>query len=167
MMTSSPPATQRRALVSCEAAGEPFALDVHVVERVLRYSAPRHVPSDAPWLRGVLTVNGRLVPILDLRERLGLSEAPPDTNARILVLNLPDGPVGFVVDAVHEVLEVSAEDLRQAPAAYRGLARRYVAGIVEARDRLHLLLNAAELVTSTERLVLQAATAAGAGDSNG
>lgn len=167
MTTSSPLKTQRRALVSCEAAGEHFALDVHVVERVLRYSAPRHVPADAPWLRGVLAVNGRLVPVLDLRERLSLSESPPDANARILVLGLPDGPVGFVVDAVHEVLEVSADELREAPAAYRGLSRRYVAGIVEARERLHLVLNAAELVTSTERLVLQAATAAGAGESNG
>lgn len=167
MTTTSPPTTQRRALVSCEAAGEPFALDVQRVERVLRYSPPRHVPSELPWLRGVLTVNGRLLPVLDLRERLGLAETAADDNARILVLALPDGPVGFVVDAVHEVLEVPADALRAAPAAYRGLARRYVDGIVEARERLHLVLNAAELVTSTERLVLQAATAAAAGETNG
>lgn len=159
-MTSSAPAATRRALVTCETAGEHFALDVHVVERVLRYTPPRHVPNDAAWLQGVISVGKRMVPVLDLRERLGLPSATRGEGARILVLSMAQGAVGFVVDTVHEVLQVPPDAVREAPAVYRGLARAYVAGLVEARERLHLVLDAEALVSSSERLVMEAATAA-------
>ncbi len=152
-------ATDRRSLVTCEAAGEHFALDVASVERVLRYAPPRHLPNSAEWLRGVIAVGDRLVPVLDLRERLGLAGETPTERSRVLVVRLEDGPVGFIVDAVHEVTAVDATAVEEAPAVYRGLAKEFVQGIVRRGEGLSILLDAARLVTSTERIAMRAVVA--------
>lgn len=147
----------RRSLVTCRAAGELLALDVGHVERVLRYSTPRLLPNSAPWLRGVIAVGDHLVPVLDLRERLGLESADSDDASRILVLALASGRVGFVVDAVDDVVAVDAAAVEPAPSVYRGLARDFVRGLVRRDERLFILLDAEHLVTSQERLALTAA----------
>jgi purine-binding chemotaxis protein CheW len=154
-MTST--AAARRQLVTCEASGERFALDVFGVERVLRYSAPSRLPNSAAWLPGVVTIVGRLVPVLDLRERLGLAAPPPDDRARIVVVTLEDGPMGLIVDRVHDVVQVDATDIEEAPGVYRGLAREYVAGIVRRGAGVFVLLDVERLVTSTERISMREA----------
>lgn len=147
----------RRSLVTCAAAGELFALEVASVERVLRYSAPRRVPNAATWMAGVIAVGERLVPVLDLRERMGLPAAEPTAASRVVVLALREGPVGFIVDGVDEVVAVDAAAVEAAPAVYRGLARAFVQGIVRRAEQLYILLDADQLVTSQERLALRAA----------
>lgn len=147
----------RRSLVTCAAAGELFALDVATVERVLRYTVPRRVPNAAAWLVGVIAVGERLVPVLDLRERMGLPAAEPTAASRIVVLTLAEGPIGFIVDAVDEVVAVEANAVEDAPPVYRGLARTFVRGIVRRDEKLYILLAVDQLVTSPERLALRAA----------
>jgi purine-binding chemotaxis protein CheW len=156
-------AAARRQLVTCETAEELFAVDIAAVERVVRYSAPRSVPNSAPWLRGVISQAGRLVPVLDLRERLSLPGAVEPERARILVIRLDDGPVGVVVDAVHEVLSVEATAVEAPPTVYRGLAKEFVQGIVTRGEQLFVVLDLGRLVTSTERLAMRKAVAAESG----
>lgn len=155
--TMATTAATRRQLVMCEAATELFALDVFAVERVLRYTVPRHLPNSATWLPGVIAVANRLVPVLDLRERLGLPAPAVADSARIVVVTLDDGPIGLIVDAVHEVTSVDPVAIEEAPAVYRGLARDFVLGIVRRGERLHVLLDVARLVTSTERIAMHEA----------
>jgi len=151
----------RRQLVTCEAAGEQFALDIQSVERVLRYTVPRQVPNSAPWLRGVIAHGSRLVPVLDLRERLSLPAAAEDVRARIVVVTLDDGPIGVIVDAVHEVATVEASAVEAPPSVYRGLAKEFVQGIVRRGERLSVLLDVGHLVSSTERIAMREAVQAG------
>lgn len=154
MMTA--PAS-RQSYVTCRAAGELLALDVAVVERVLRFTAPRTLPNSAPWLRGVIEVGGQLLPVLDLRERLGVAGADADDASRIVVLALTGGRIGFVVDAVEDVVAAGPSHLEPAPPVYRGLTRAFVQGILRREGRLYIVLDAEHLVTSQERLALDAA----------
>ncbi len=147
----------RRSLVTCAAAGERFALDVATVERVLRYTPPSNVPNAAPWMTGVITVGERLVPVLDLRERMGLPATAPTAASRIVVVTLSSGPIGFIVDAVDEVVAVDQAAVEDAPPVYRGLAKTFVQGIVRRAEKLYILLAAEQLVTSQERLAMRAA----------
>lgn len=147
----------RRSFVTCRAAGELLAFDVGAVERVLRYTPPLAVPNSAPWLRGVIGISGRLLPVLDLRERLGLPTSAPDGSSRIVVLNGASGRIGFVVDGVEDVAAVDRASVEPAPEVYRGLARAFVQGILRRGTQLYILLDADHLVTSHERLALRAA----------
>ena len=147
----------RRSFVTCRAAGELLAFDVGAVERVLRYTPPLALPNSAPWLRGVIGISGRLLPVLDLRERLGLPTAPPDASHRIVVLAAESGRIGFIVDGVEDVAAVDRASVEPAPEVYRGLARAFVQGILRRGSQLYILLDADHLVTSQERLALHAA----------
>lgn len=154
---SGPATVTRRQLVTCEAAGERFALDIFVVERVLRWETPRMMPNVAPWLRGVIDHGGRTIPVVELRERLGLPTAVADERSRILLLALPDGMVGLIVDAVLAVLTVGREELEEPPAIYRGLTRDYLQAVARQGEQLFMVLDVTRLLTSTERIEMQQA----------
>lgn len=153
---------RKRQLVTFEVAGERFAADIFVVERVLRYTPPRTLPNAAGWLRGVIEHAGTVVPVIDLRERLGFDLAPVPEGARTLVIEGPDGRVGVIVDAVHAVRAVDATAIEAPPPIYRGLAKDYLEGIVREGDVLLVVLATAKLLTSTERLEMARAIAQGA-----
>jgi purine-binding chemotaxis protein CheW len=144
-------------LVTFQAAEELFAVDIFAVERVLRYEAPRLLPNSATWLRGVIDHGGRTIPVVDLRERLGLAGAEPTEKSRLLVIMAGDTLVGMTVDAVHAVLTVSEGAVEAPPAIYRGLAREYLRGVVRHGDRLFVVLDAARLLTSAERIEMERA----------
>lgn len=144
-------------LVTFQAAEELFAVDIFAVERVLRHEAPRLLPNSAPWLRGVIDHGGRTIPVVDLRERVQLPPAPPTEKSRILVIAAGDTLVGMTVDAVHEVLHLPDEAIEAPPAIYRGLAREYLRGVARHGERIFVVLDAARLLASTERIEMERA----------
>jgi purine-binding chemotaxis protein CheW len=144
-------------LVTFQAAEELFAVDIFAVERVLRHEAPRLLPNTAGWLRGVIDHGGRTIPVVDLRERLQLAGAAATERSRILVITAGDTLVGMTVDAVHEVVTLPDAAVEEPPAIYRGLAREYLKGVARHGDRLFVVLDAARLLTSSERIEMERA----------
>lgn len=148
-------AADRRQLVTFEVADQPFAADIFAVERVLRYEAPRLIPNAASWLKGVIAHGGAAVPVVDLRERLGLVAQPPTERSRILIMVVQEQRVGVLVDAVLAVLTVEGSEIEAPPPIYRGLAKEYLEGIVRQDDQLFVVLAAARLLSTTERIEME------------
>lgn len=96
-------------------AAQYYALDVMAIERVIRYVAPRTIPMASNDFSGVIDVEGRLVPVVDLRDRFG-GEAG-SANGRVLLVSDAGSVMGFVVDQVLEVRSVEASDVEPAPTA--------------------------------------------------
>jgi purine-binding chemotaxis protein CheW len=99
-----------------------------------------------------------VVPVLDLRWRFELAEAPVRADRKIVVFEGPDGWVAAVVDSVREVNAVDPALVAPPPPLFRGLAREYLVGVLQDGDRLVMVLDAARLLSSTERLELEWAT---------
>jgi purine-binding chemotaxis protein CheW len=136
-----------------------FAAGVHSVERVLRYQRARPLPDVPPWVDGVIEYRSRVIPQLDLRRRFELPEAAAGASTRVLVLSVGDGWIAAVVDAVLEVAAYDASALSAPPALFRGLAGEYLKGLVRNGERLIVVLDVERLLSATERLRLQEATA--------
>ena len=149
----------RRQLVTFAAGGELFAVDIFAVERVLRHTAPRLLPNAAPWLRGVIEHAGSAIPVIDLRERLGLGVAETPEGSRILVVVVGDARVGVTVDEVLAVRAIDPALVEAPPAIYRGLAREYLEGVARLDGDLFVVLAAAHLLNSTERIEMARAMA--------
>lgn len=160
-------AAARRQLVTFEAGGEHFAADIFAVERVLRYAPPRLLPNAAGWLRGVIEHAGATIPVIDLRERLGLAAAEPTGASRILVVVAGSERIGVTVDAVHAVKTVEASGIEAPPAIYRGLAKEYLEGVVRQGGEIHVVLATDKLLNSTERIEMARAMAQGSDGSAG
>ncbi|HEU4703177.1 MAG TPA: chemotaxis protein CheW [Conexibacter sp.] len=130
-------------MVVCALGAEEYGLPIEHVREIVRFSEPRHVASDVPWMLGVISLRGRLVPVHDLATRLGLVTSPagearvlPST-AKLVIVETRDEAVGVLVDDVVEVLTVDEAQLEPVPS---GDGR-----IVRVGDRLVLLLDGEEL----------------------
>jgi purine-binding chemotaxis protein CheW len=127
-------------LVVCALAGEEYGLPIEQVREIVRYTEPRPVASDEPWMRGVVSLRGRLVPVHDLALRLGLApttSVPVPQTAKLVIVETVQEPVGVLVDDVIEVLSVDEASLEQVPGGSGQIAR--------VGERLVLLLDVAEL----------------------
>ncbi|HJU90078.1 MAG TPA: chemotaxis protein CheW [Gemmatimonadaceae bacterium] len=132
-----------------------FAVDIQVVERVLRYQEPTVVPKLPDWVEGVLHYQSRVIPVLDLRRRFSVEGLSPRTETRILVLSAGEQWIGVVVDSVMGVESLGADQLSPPPALFRGLSAEYLRGIAKHDDILLIVLDTDRLLTSTERIVLE------------
>jgi len=136
--------------------GQDFAFNIFHVQRILRYERPAPLPKAPAFLEGVLSVQGAVVPVIDLRKRFELARAEVGEETRTMILEVEGSPVGAVVDAVQEVLRVSAAQIAPPPPVVRGLAAEYIQGIIALQGRTVILLQTARLLTSSERIALQA-----------
>jgi purine-binding chemotaxis protein CheW len=125
-----------RQLVIFSLGSEEYALPITRVQEIIRYSEPRSVASQTPWIRGVINLRGNIVPVCDLAERLGLGLERPES-AKIVIIETAAGTAGVIVDDVEEVLTVTADQLEDIPSADAD----YVDAVAKVGERLAILLN--------------------------
>jgi purine-binding chemotaxis protein CheW len=125
-----------RQLVIFSLGSEEYALPITRVQEIIRYTEPRLVASKTAWIRGVINLRGKIVPVCDLAERLGLGLERSDV-AKIVIVETQTGTAGVIVDDVEEVLTVDDAQLEDVPAADAA----YVDAIAKLDDRLAILLN--------------------------
>lgn len=136
-----------------------FAADIYSVERVLRYQQTTPVPNVPEWIEGVIDYQGRVVPVISLRRRFELPSAAVGPDTRILVFNANGEWIGGIVDAVLDVAALDPTRLAPPPPLFRGLAAEYLLGIVRRDARLVVFLDVGKLLSTSERLVLEAIAA--------
>lgn len=136
--------------------GQDFACNVFDVQRILRWESPAPLPKAPAFLEGVLQVQGAVVPVVDLRKRFELADTQIREETRLVVVETEGLTVAVVVDAVLEVRRVAADAVTPPPALVRGLAAEYIQGIITAGARTIVLLMTAKLLTSAERIALEA-----------
>ncbi|HEX2587423.1 MAG TPA: chemotaxis protein CheW [Gaiellales bacterium] len=134
-----------RQLVIFSLGSEEYALPITRVQEIIRYAEPRNVASHTSWIRGVINLRGRIVPVCDLAERLGLPTERAET-AKIVIVETEIGTAGVIVDDVEEVLTVSDQQLEGVPTADSD----YVEAIAKVDDRLAILLNPDGLFAGVE-----------------
>jgi purine-binding chemotaxis protein CheW len=124
-----------RQLVVFTLAGEHYALPIQQVQEIIRYSAPRTVASPIEWLRGVISLRGRIVPVYDVGTRIG-RRTEVGEQSKIVIVEVGSETAGVIVDAVEEVLTVSDSQIENAPSADASL----IQAIVRVDERLVALL---------------------------
>jgi purine-binding chemotaxis protein CheW len=105
-----------RQLVVFSLGSEEYALPITQVHEIIRWTEPRSVASDEAWVRGVISLRGKIVPVYDLASRLGLSSERPE-HAKIVIVETASDVAGVIVDDVEEVLTVALDQLDAVPAA--------------------------------------------------
>ena len=134
--------TTDHQLVVFRLGEEEYAFPIEHVHEIIRHAAPRAVSSPDPWVRGVISLRGRIVPVHDLAARLGMiSQTAGRDGQKIVILDVDGEVAGVVVDDVEEVLTVQPERLEPVPVAGDGA----IQAIVNLGERLVALLDPAAL----------------------
>ncbi len=122
-------------------AGVEYALPVDDILQMETYSGATPVPGTPPYVAGVVTVRGRVVPVIDLRLRFGLGPADITLNSRIIVAQWQGRVVALSVDSAREVLKLSVEQQQLAPNAVTERSAGFVRAMHSIGTRLLLLID--------------------------
>lgn len=121
-------------------ADEIYAVPISALREIVRPLPITVVPRTPSYVLGVVTLRGTVLPVLDLRIRLGLPVTPPARSNRILVLETEEGPAGILADRVDEVVRAEDETLEPPPPALGGGAE-LLAGLLRRDGRMLIVLD--------------------------
>ncbi len=133
---------------------ECFAVDVIKAQEVLDYVAPTRVPQTPPFMLGVINLRGSVVPVIDLRQKFGMSVAEKSRDTCIIVMELMvDGEktvVGALVDSVQEVLDLAEDQLEPPPRIGTKLRTEFIKGMGNHNDSFLIVLDIDRVFSSDD-----------------
>jgi len=144
-------------LVSFAIGEEEFGVDILKVQEINRMLAVTRVPNSPEYVDGVINLRGKVIPIIDLRRRFRMERREHDKNTRIVVVELSGKVVGFVVDAVSEVLRIPKSVTEPPPPMVAGVDAEYITAVGKLDDRLLILLDLEKVLSTEEKQILSAA----------
>lgn len=138
-------------LVTFHLGEEEFGIDILKVQEIIRMLTITKVPNAPNFVEGVINLRGRVIPVLDLRKRFNLPIKDKDKHTRIIVIEINDMTVGFIVDSVSEVLRISKDTVEAPPPVVAGVESEYIKGVGKLNDRLLILLDLDKLLSKQEK----------------
>jgi purine-binding chemotaxis protein CheW len=137
--------TNGKQYLTFSLAREQYAVDILCVEEIRIWEQPTKIPNAPEDVKGVINMRGIIVPIVDLRVKFNIGSFDYCDTTVVIVLNVEDEhksrTMGFVVDAVSDVLNADESDIKKAPAFGCGVPEHYVAGLVNVGSKVVTLLN--------------------------
>jgi len=142
-------------LVSFHIDNEEFGVEILKVQEIIRMMAVTKVPNAPCFIEGVINLRGRVIPIIDLRIRLGLERISHNNSTRIIVLEISNKTIGFIVDSVNEVLRIPKSIIETPPDIVSGgINSEYITAVGKLDDRLLILLDLEKILSSEETKTL-------------
>lgn len=133
---------------TCRIGQEEFAIDILSVQEINRMGEITKVPRAPSFVEGVINLRGRIIPVLDLRQRLGTPAAERTAQSRIVVVNVSGRVIGLIVDAVSEVLRVARSGIEPPPSTGASACAAFIQGVSCLNGRLLTVLDLNRLLTS-------------------
>lgn len=139
---------------------EEYGVEILKVQEIIAALPITRLPRSPSFLRGVINLRGRIIPVVDLRLRLGLPPGEPGERACIIVVRVAGVEMGLLVDRVSEVADVAAEEIAPPPPMSGGVREDFLLGIAHARSVIRLLLDADRVLDRDEIAAVRTATTA-------
>lgn len=142
-------------LVSFNLEKEEYGVNVLKVREIIRLPSITRVPNTPGYVEGVINLRGKVIPIMSMRRKFGLAEVDYDKSTRIMVMEVDGELMGFIVDAVSEVIRISQNEIQPPPPVVTsGVDQECMAGVINQADRLLILLDLEKITSSEERRLL-------------
>ncbi len=127
-------------LVSFRLADEEFGVEITKIQEILLMGPITRLPQTPDYVKGLINLRSSVVPVVDLRVRFGMPEGAATDETRIVVVNVRGKTVGYIVDAVSEVLRIGKDQIAPPPTV-AGLRQEYLTGLAKLDGRLLILLD--------------------------
>lgn len=144
-------------LVSFVIGNEEYAVDILYVQEINRMLQVTQVPNSPDFIEGVINLRGRIIPVIDLRTKMGIPKKEYDKNTRIIVVEVSGRTVGFIVDAVREVIRIPKSITEAPPEIVSGNNSEFISAVGKLEDRLLILIDLNKLLFTNEMNLLETA----------
>ena len=130
--------------------GEEYGINIMNVTEISPYQEIVKIPNVSDFIEGVINYRGQVIPIICLGKRFGLERQGTDSNTRIIVINLKDKQVGFVVDEASQTIKIDESQIDPASTIPASDHTKYIYGIGKVDERLIVLIDLEKVLTEEE-----------------
>ena len=148
----------REEFLTFRLGGEEYAIDILQVQEIRARESVTRIASAPEFIRGVINLRGTIVPIVDLRVKFGFDSAA-NTAPVVIILSISDRVIGVVVDAVTDVVDLAAEQIKETPEVGGAIAAGFIRGIAPMDDRMLIVFDIARLMMSADFMLVEAQAA--------
>ncbi|MEY2685796.1 MAG: hypothetical protein RJA09_2941 [Pseudomonadota bacterium] len=172
MNMAMPSAAQARAKASADSASqgsaefltfrlgaEEYGIDILRVQEIRSYEEPTRIANSPHFIKGVVNLRGVIVPVVDLRIKLGCEKVEYNGFTVVIVLNVKGRVVGAVVDSVSDVLELPRDQIKPSPDMNSSVDTAFITGIASVAERMLILMDIEALMSSADMGLIDSAMA--------
>lgn len=145
--------TQKGKFLTFHLAKEDYGIEIRYVTEIIGIQKITEVPDMPAFVKGVINLRGKVVPVMDVRTRFGMPPRDYDDRTCIIVVDVDDKSVGLVVDKVNEVADIPDQQIEPPPRTNRE-STRYIQGLGKISNEVKILLNVQKLLYSDELSML-------------
>jgi purine-binding chemotaxis protein CheW len=138
---------------------EEYGIDILRVQEIRSYEEPTRIANSPHFIKGVVNLRGVIVPVVDLRIKLGCESVEYNGFTVVIVLNVKGRVVGAVVDSVSDVLELAKDQINQAPEMSTTVDTTFITGIASVGERMLILMDIESLMSSADMGLIDSAIA--------
>ncbi|MGQ9843926.1 MAG: chemotaxis protein CheW [Spirochaetota bacterium] len=142
--------TQTDQFVTFIIGNEVFGVEVLKVQEIIGMTHITHVPNTLPYMKGVINLRGSVVPVIDMRKKIGLEEIEYTAFTVIIITEIKGKLIGMIVDSVEDVVAIPVEKIQDAIHFTSQVATDYIKGIGQLDDNLIIILDVDKLLTTDE-----------------
>jgi len=151
--------TMKDKYLTFHIAGEDYGIDIVYVTEIIGIQKITDVPDMPDYVKGVINLRGKVIPVMDVRLRFHLPERDYDERTCIVVVDIEGTAVGLVVDQVNEVADIPEKDVEPPPRSSKGATSRYLKGMGKVGNEVRILLSVDKLLQEEELSELAGVTA--------
>jgi len=144
----------QRELLTFTLGAESYGIDILKVQEIRGYEPPTRIANAPAFIKGVVNLRGHIVPIIDLRVKLGLGEARYDSSTVVIILNILKRVVGVVVDGVSDVVALPPDAVKPAPDFGGVLDTQYIQGLATLGGELLIVVDIERLMGSRDMALI-------------
>lgn len=129
-----------------------YAISVDIVQSIEKVLSITRVPKTPAYVKGVINLRGIVTPIVDLRERFGLTPKEMDDSTRIIIVTLDEYDVGLIVDAANDVLDIPVNAIEPQPEVVGSIESDFISGVAKVEKHLLVMLNLDKVLEPVKRV---------------
>jgi purine-binding chemotaxis protein CheW len=150
--------TQEGKFLTFSMGAEEYGIEIRHVTEIIGIQSITDLPDMPDFVKGVINLRGKVIPVIDVRLRFGMSERPYDERTCIVVININGLAVGLIVDSVSEVIDIPAGNIEPPPKIKKGESSRYIQGLGKVNENVKILLDTRQMLFSDEMDQIKEAT---------
>lgn len=147
--------TQKDKYLTFAVGKEDYGIEIYYVTEIIGVQKITDVPDMPAYVKGVINLRGKVIPIMDVRLRFRMPAREYDDRTCIIVVNVNDAPMGLVVDTVKEVADISDKQIEPSPDVSEGNGRLFIKGLGKMGEDVKILLDVTKLVHKEDMATLR------------
>jgi len=134
---------------------EEYGLEILKVQEIRGFDAVTQIANTPSFIKGVVNLRGKIVPIVDLRIKFNLGKVEYNEFTVVIILNLRGRVVGIVVDGVSDVMDLKESHIREVPDLVSSIDTQYILGLASVDERMLILVDIERLMNSQEMELME------------